>query len=72
MKEDSDLKWIHILRLAGDKFGGDGSSIIRLESDGEPQTAEPHIFATFDGKTYIFELWVEKDRILQFYGKVWK
>ena len=40
---------IKFQRLAGDELGGDGTSFMRLEADGDPKTAEPHVFAAVVG-----------------------
>jgi hypothetical protein len=47
---DDRNKWTYIdfsflKRLAGDHFDGDGSSFMRIQSDGDPKDSSPHIFA---------------------------
>ena len=32
-------------RTAGDHFDKDGSALLRVQADGAPKTASPHIFA---------------------------
>ena len=58
-------KYIHILRMAGDHFDGDGSALFRLQTDDGPKSAAPHILAIKVGKNYHFELWVERERVLE-------
>ena len=58
-------KYIHILRMAGDHFDGDGSALFRLQTDDGPRSAAPHILAIKVGKNYHFELWVERERVLE-------
>ena len=58
-------KYIHILRLAGNHFDGDGSSLMRLESDEISSSPSPYIKAVRVGNNYVFELYVEKGRILE-------
>ena len=37
-------------RMAGDHFDKDGSALVRIQSDGPPKTASPHILAVRIGK----------------------
>ena len=58
-------KYIHILRLVGDFFDGDGSALMRLLSDGPPKHSSPHMYAVYkEGSGYVFELWVEQQGLL--------
>ena len=37
-------------RMAGDHFDKDGSALVRIQSDGPPKTASPHILAVRIGQ----------------------
>eukprot|EP00092_Neocalanus_flemingeri_P087963 GFUD01111089.1.p1 GENE.GFUD01111089.1~~GFUD01111089.1.p1 ORF type:complete len:578 (+),score=143.83 GFUD01111089.1:34-1767(+) len=60
------LKFIHLLRFSCMHFdGGTGAELVRVESDGPPKTASPHIFAIEVNKgLFVFEVWVESHKIL--------
>ena len=51
-------------REAGDHFDGEGSTFMRIETDGNPKDSSPHIFARKLDDSYVFELWIEKECIM--------
>merc|ERR1712096_364007 len=63
--DGSDLyKWICIMRRAGDHLDKDGSVFMRLESDGPPSYSGPFILAVNVAKSFVFELYVEKVKLM--------
>ena len=73
VKDDCDIyfdgsklhKYVHILRLAAKHYGEEGAAVMRILEDGDPKTPSPHMMAVKVGRSYVFELWVEKKRILE-------
>ena len=58
-------KYIQLLRMAGEHFDKEGAALMRIQSDGPPKNSSPHILAVRVGAHYHFELWVEKERLLE-------
>ena len=59
------FKYIMISRLAGDKLDKSGANLIRLESDGPAAlTSSPHLLAVSVDKMWVFEVYVDKMKLL--------
>ena len=58
-------KWICLLRKGAEKLqkNGDGSTFLRMESDGAPNFDGPFILAVKVDNHLVFELWVEKEKV---------
>ena len=57
-------KYISILRMGADFIDSNGACMIRLDTDGQSSTAEPHILAIKVDKTFVFEVHVEGDKLI--------
>ena len=59
-------KYIHIIRWAAECMDGKGAdkAFLRKETDGITESGSPHIVAVQVGSLYIFELWVERTKLL--------
>ena len=60
----SVYKDIMLLRFAGDLLDKNGSGLIRFKSEGLPSHCSPFIMAIPVSKSFVFELWCEKKKLL--------
>ena len=58
------FKDIQLVRMLGDSMDSKGSALVRISNDGPPKTDSPHLFAAKVNKTFVFEVIVDKERVL--------
>ena len=55
---------MHVLRLVGSFLDSDGSVFMMIEEDGASRTPAPHIKAVQVAKNFVFEVYVDKNKVL--------
>ena len=57
-------KYVHVLRLVGSFLDSDGSVFMMIEEDGASRTPAPHIKAVQVAKNFVFQVYVDKNKVL--------